>query len=1494
MPSSDSSRDVLLERLAAEFVERHRRGEHPPLSEYTQRYPDVAGDIRELFPALVRIESLKPVADPTGDLEPRAASSDRTRLERLGEYRIVGEVGRGGMGVVYEAEQESLGRHVALKVLPPAALLNPTYLERFRREAKAAARLHHTNIVPVFGVGETDGVPFYAMQFIQGEGLDKVLADVRRLRWHQAGTAPVTVTCEGSIAHNLLTGQFAKPAPVGQAVQPDGEPCQAGQPDGEPCQARKPDLHAAPSTSGLSVSGPEADYCRGVARIGVQAAEALTYAHRQGILHRDIKPSNLLLDAQGTVWITDFGLAKAEGTEELTQTGDIVGTIRFMAPERFEGKSLPQSDVYSLGVTLYEMLTLRPAFDHTNKVKLIDKVVHEPPVPPRKLDAHIPRDLETVVLKCLAKDPKERYATGEALAEDLRRFLGDRPIKARRTPWYERTWRWCRRNPAVAGLMAAVALSLLLGTVVALIFAVRAEAKAQQARDAEREGKRKLFESYVSEADATRMSGRAGQRFGTLRRIRDALKLSREIGLRDKDKLRLRNIAIAALCLPDVEVGLEWPAGPDKPLPKELDPDLRRRALAGYALDRLPQPAHMLRGLSWYSPDGRFVAVGLQPYINGKREWTPARVWRIDGPAPVPVLDDPEGPDQFSTAFRPDSRQVAFGHRDGTVSIYDTETGERLRRLGPAPGGIRFLAYHPRLPRLALTHGREVTIWDVETGQRLLRLRPPGGANAVTWHPRGHRLAINVDGIQLYDADTGQVLTEPWRLPHAGGLVAFDHAGDCIAETSVDGILRLRDAATGRHLLSLPGSPELCFGSDDHSLGFRRAGDNYQVLRVARGQELRILHRPTPQGAQRFDDLALHPDGRLLAVTTRTGLGFFDLRTCEEVKFVAGSFPRVLGFDRTGALWTAGAAGLLRWPVQSSPQAAHRLRIGPPERVVNMAAPMWDGSFSADGRVAALPWYNGALVVHRGESRRLVRLGPQYDVRGTRVSPDGRWVVTGSHWHDGSRVKWKVWEADTGKLVANLPYPDVAGCSGFSPDSRWLYVRGKEDRRLEVASLAATQVQAAASATPGPPPWQGTWRSESVNLEGAFSPDNRVQALGTHDGALRLVSSETGQEIARLPSPEVGAIQYPLFSTDGSLLLARGHETGSLYLFDLRRIREQLAELGLDWPEVQDALPARTGNGNPTAAPALEVDLIDAERATSREKMNQYEGRRAVAQLFFNPFDADAHYRLGGLQFQGGQFAQAYAHLTVALAFRPDLDSAYVLRAQAGFRLQRWDDAVADATRYLRKYPYDTYVRQLRADANHRRKHYGEAAADLTALISTNPYDPALYEQRAECYEALGQTEKAAADRQKALKLAANDPMRLNNQAWRLVTAPKGQRDPVRALALIQKAIAREPDNDVFLNTLGVVQYRNGQYAAAVLNLEKSLDIGKGRSDGFDLFFLAMCHAKLGEAARAKDCFDRAVKWRETQKNLSHRWAEELKAFRAEAEEVLRNARRPK
>ncbi len=470
-PISGADRNPL-EVLAEEFVERQRRGERPPLSEYTRRHPELAEAIVNLFPALVVMEQVKPAGDgrAVGDGPSASPASDR-----LGDFRILREVARGGMGVVYEAVQESLGRHVALKILPLSGRLGATHIERFQLEARSVARLHHGNIVPVHGVGEHQGVHYYAMQFIQGHGLDAILDDLRKLRGlaQRPGGSPgdegLSSLMAGpsesmTLAHSLATGSLlsltvagnvtdARPtpgAPYGP-VRPD--PC-------EPARAVAAPVAIQTATLTLAAKGP---YFRSVARIGFQVADALAYAHQQGVLHRDIKPSNLLLDVAGKVWVTDFGLAKVEGSDGPTRTGDIVGTIRYMAPERFDGWSDRRSDVYSLGATLYELLTLRPLFGPSAQAELIERVLHDPPEAPRRIDARIPRDLETIVLKAIAKEPGDRYATALAMAEDLERFLDDRPILARRSTTIEQGWRWCRRNPLlVAALVTAAASAVAL------------------------------------------------------------------------------------------------------------------------------------------------------------------------------------------------------------------------------------------------------------------------------------------------------------------------------------------------------------------------------------------------------------------------------------------------------------------------------------------------------------------------------------------------------------------------------------------------------------------------------------------------------------------------------------------------------------------------------------------------------------------------------------------------------------------------------------------------------------------------------------------------------------------------------------------------------------------------------------------------------------------------------------------------------------------------
>jgi serine/threonine protein kinase len=512
-----------VEELAEEFMARYRRGERPSLQEYTDRYPAWAEQIRALFPALVVMEKVRPAPEDAAGPAPgprRVAAP----LERLGDYRILREVGRGGMGVVFEAEQESLGRHVALKVLPAQELRDPRHLQRFKREARAAARLHHTNIVPVHGVGEEEGLHYYVMQFIQGQGLDQVLTELRLLRQARTVQAagPASAGSAAAVARSLLTGQLvaASPPKAGAASSPAvpavpeerGEATQYLAPEGEreSGSASPTSVHLPGQSDGSSLSETGRQYWHSVARIGLQVADALSHASSQGVLHRDIKPSNLLLDTRGTVWVTDFGLAKADtDRDNVTHTGDIVGTLRYMAPERFQGQADVRSDVYALGLTLYELLTLRPAFNEADRNKLIAQVMHDLPPRPRSLGPTIPRDLETIVLKAIAREPAQRYQTPAELAEDLQRFLDDRPIRARRMGALQRGWRWCRRNPVLACVSTGLVLVLLGGSTGVGWQWLRAERHARDA-EAKRQETHEAVREYFTRVSENKLLGRPG------------------------------------------------------------------------------------------------------------------------------------------------------------------------------------------------------------------------------------------------------------------------------------------------------------------------------------------------------------------------------------------------------------------------------------------------------------------------------------------------------------------------------------------------------------------------------------------------------------------------------------------------------------------------------------------------------------------------------------------------------------------------------------------------------------------------------------------------------------------------------------------------------------------------------------------------------------------------------------------------------------------------
>ena len=430
MASPDHSERDPLELLAAEFMERLRQGQRPSVEEYAEQHPELAEEIRELFPTIAMTERLKARQEQTSG---GRATLGAAQLSRLGDFRIIREIGRGGMGVVFEAEQESLKRRVAVKVLPRQALLDEKHLKRFQREAQIAANLHHTNIVEVFGVGEQDGFHYYVMQFIEGVGLDAFVPKLAKAVQLAGGneSAPASVSPE----KNSLT------AVVRQLL----------------------------GAEGFENRRLLSTYWQNVARIGWQAADALSYAHSQGVLHRDIKPANLLLADHGTVWLTDFGLAKAAQSDDLSLSHGIVGTLRYMAPEQFGGQSDHRSDIYSLGLTLYELLALRPAYEESDQSKLMQRIVAGGPIPPGAARPGIPPDLETIILKAISHEAGGRYQSAAEMADDLRCFLEDRPIRARRMSAVEHLSRWCRRNKAMASLAGTILVLLVLVAVVSSI-----------------------------------------------------------------------------------------------------------------------------------------------------------------------------------------------------------------------------------------------------------------------------------------------------------------------------------------------------------------------------------------------------------------------------------------------------------------------------------------------------------------------------------------------------------------------------------------------------------------------------------------------------------------------------------------------------------------------------------------------------------------------------------------------------------------------------------------------------------------------------------------------------------------------------------------------------------------------------------------------------------------------------------------------------------------
>jgi serine/threonine protein kinase len=705
-------------------------------------------------------------------------------LRYFGDYELQTEIARGGMGVVYQARQVSLNRPVALKMILAGQLATADQVQRFHLEAEAAARLDHPHIVPIYEIGEHQGQHYYSMKLVEG----------------------------GSLARKIE-------------------------------QRRDFDNDSASAAA---------------ARLVATVARAVHYAHQHGVLHRDLKPTNILLDAAGQPHVTDFGLAKLLAQNaNVTASAAVVGTPSYMAPEQASGQAhaSTSADTYSLGAILYELLTDRPPFLAATPLETMRLVCEQEPVPPTQLlrrrqlpgaqstkskiknqKSKIPADLETICLKCLNKDPQKRYGSAEALALDLEHWLAGEPILARPAQTAEKLWRWCRRNPRLAGLTASTLVLLVAVSIGSVAAAVRIARSGAAARRAEAKATEELWSAYLAQARAERRSGRGGQRYASLQAIASAAAI--------KPSLALRNEAIAALSLPDVRFTSPWEAKNNCLVSYTADlkqyaceeKDLGigvRRTSDNQEMARLPSVGAAIGWIYGFNSDGRFLAV---QYRNGVQY-----VWDLSAPAPVlgPLSGGAGG------AFAPDGQTFWWSKLDGGLLVFSLDSRKPVRELHLG-SGLNTLAFHPRASQFAGFAPRSSTlgVYGADSGQQLLSLAHPAWLSALAWSADGEHLAAGCGNGQVlvWNSHTGQ--QEAILVGHQGRILSlgFNHQGDWLATSGWDNSFRLWEVSSALTLLQMQGAGwQTAFSGDDTLVAYAQRNTQGGLIEISPRPVLRYL-----------------------------------------------------------------------------------------------------------------------------------------------------------------------------------------------------------------------------------------------------------------------------------------------------------------------------------------------------------------------------------------------------------------------------------------------------------------------------------------------------------------------------------------------------------------------------------------------------------------------------------------------------------------------------
>ena len=1013
---------------------------------------------------------------------PPLPSGLRTRF--FADYEVLEEIARGGMGVIYKARQLSVNRFVALKMIQASHLFSPEARLRFRMEVEAVAQLNHPHIVPLYESGENDGTHFFTMRLLEG----------------------------GSLAQGMSQEEWGT----------------KGAPD-----RRRPFRHASLTLAQF-----------------IQIARAVHYAHQRGVLHRDLKPSNILLDAQGEPHVADFGLAKMLACESgFTFTSSVLGSPNYMAPEQASGRTAEvtvAADVYGLGAILYELLTGQPPFEAATPIETIRKVCDQEPVQPRQLNSAVETDLETICLKCLHKDPSGRYASAEELAKDLERWLDGQPILARPVGRLEQARRWCQRQPALASALAMSALLLLalvIGTGVAGVRIHRAERRAAS----------HLQEALLVEARDLRLNSELGGRGEGFQRLREAVALggTPEFRTRARDEflaLSARTDAVFAN-QPQLRAATD-------PWLNLFDPTFTRMATVleqtnlvlraipdGRELRRFDTVGDPVVRLDAFSADGRFLAVS---HLEGWSVWDAESGRRCfttnaAGVAFCFVADGPQlilqdAPGELSWLELPTARVI----RRQTVNTGgDPEERPPWNRLAISPDG-RTLAAARRRSRI-------VELVALETGGTQRRLTNSAACSALAWSGNGALLAVATDDgrVTVRRAASGKRTVNLPLLSSPAHCLAFDGATTFLAFGYGDRMTRLFDLTALRTVFD--------FRGDSHQIGVDASGTRLGPM--LRGSEFGWLEFQRPTEFQEFttgsttvelDGCRFSPDGRLLVSGTLTNVLLSDAATGKRLAQLRGFRLTAFAFDPRGhALFSAGTPGLhrwaLRWREPSLPEASEA------ELVIPGAG--WRAfTFSARGEwfAAANVRSNAAYLFDRSLTNRLAEVGPHSGADAVAISPDGRWLATGS----STDRRVKVWAAVSGQELLTLAVgrePQVT----FSADGKWFAAFGD-----------GFHLYAASTWQPAPPlPIQ---EGHPLLSAAAFSADGSMLAVVADFYTIHLFDLRTWRPLGVLHAPRERKMTGLAFSPDGTRLAAAG-VLARLRVWDLGGLRQRLDEFGLAW-----------------------------------------------------------------------------------------------------------------------------------------------------------------------------------------------------------------------------------------------------------------------------------------------------------------------------------------